>query len=551
MVLDQTTRDAYMRLRPLRERKDLKLRKLKMLKDTFTGFDDQEHPLNIRYYQVQGILHLVTMLRFVLGDDCGLGKTLMAISGLCYLWEKDPNRKVIVVTNKSPVGQWCNEFAKFCQSGVITVIRNDGKPAERLQAYREWERSTGPTVMVMGYATCRVDFSHIQEWKDYIVVFDEAQAFKNPKTQIHQVCKHMSAQAARCWCLTATLIRNNLSEGYGIYTVMLAGTGIQLFPGSLTAFLHEYYVMRLQKVGKKGRQIPLPVYLKKGSVEKFRLLIDPFYLGRPKHDVAKELPPLTIRVEKVGLTAAQTTKYNEALAGLLEIDATGEVKETTVLTALIYCQEIVDHPDLIDCEGDSKKLERLLDILTAGAFADENVLVYSRFEKMATVLARALTKAKVPYTRITGKEIKKVTYKGKKVSERDRAMGKFNDPEDETRVCLITDAGSESINLQSAKLIVFYDTPWSGGNYIQTVGRMIRIGSLHDRVYAMHLVAEGTIDEKVLGVLKRKMKLIEAVMGKRIKGDDDSDIEIDSRNDITDLFRMMADDARKKLKKAS
>lgn len=474
--------------------------------------------------------------------------TIQAIAGLCYLWEKEPDTKAIVVTNKSPVGQWVEEFNKFTDG--ITVIRCDGNPKQRQKTYKEFLEAEGPTVMVMGYATVRGDFAHIQSWKDYFLVYDECQAFKNPKTQTHQCCKHMASQAKRVWGLTATMIKNNLSEGYGIYQVLLAGTDIQLFPGSLTAFLNEYYVMRLQKVGKGNRRIPLPVFPKKGSVDKFKQLVDPFYLGRPKHEVAKELPPLTIRVEKVGMTTAQQMKYQEALAGLLEQDQTGEIKETSPLTAITYCQQIANHPDLVDCEGDSKKLDKLMEILTTGEFAEENVIVYTRFRKMVDLLMPVLKKAKVKATRITGAETKKVKWKGKLVSERDKAMSQFQNPKDDTRVVCITDAASESINLQSAKVIIFYDTPWSGGNYLQTLGRMIRIGSIHDRVYALHLCAKGTIDDKIMGVLKQKMNLIEAVLGKRIKGEEDDEIKIDSRNDISDLFRQLQEDARKKLKRS-
>ena len=544
MALNKVTRGAYLKLLEIRKREDLKLRSLKLMKATFTGFDGTERPLRIRYYQVQGILHLVTMHRFLLGDDCGLGKTICAIAGLCFLWEKTPDTKAIVVTNKSPIGQWCEEFTKFCKDG-ITVIRCDGTKPQRQKAFEVFQASTGPTVMIMGYATVRGDFDTLQQWKDHFLIYDECHAFKNPKTQTHQCCKHLSSQAKRVWALSATMIKNNLSEGYGIYQVLLAGTDIQLFPGTLTGFLNDYYVMRLQKVGKGGRHIPLPVYPKSGSVEKFKTLVDPFYLGRAKHEVAKELPPLTIRIEKVGMTTAQKLKYQETLAGLLEMDQTGEVKEVSPLTAITYCQEITDHPDLVDCEGDSKKLERLMELLTMGDFSEENVIVYSRFERMVTLIMAALKKAKVPAVRITGKEIKKVKWKGKVVSERDAAMGKFQDPEDSTRVVCITDAASESINLQSAKLLIFYDSPWSGGNYLQILGRMIRIGSVHDRVYAMHLCATGTVDDKIMGVLKRKMKLIEAVLGKRIKGEEDEDVKIDSRNDISDLFRSLQDDARK------
>ena len=270
------------------------------------------------------------------------------------------------------------------------------------------------------------------------------------------------------------------------------------------------------------------------AIPEFKTKIDPYYLGRPKHEVAKELPPLTIRAEKVGMSKAQHVKYREALDGLLEIDKTGEEKEVSKLTALIYCQQIVDHLELIECEGESKKLDRLMEMLTEGEFEDENIIVYTRFKKMVNLLMPIVTKAGVSATRITGDENEQ---------ERLDAMKAFQTPSDDTRVMFLTDAGSEAINLQAAKAIIFYDSPWSAGNYLQILGRMIRIGSEHDRCYAIHLQVEKSIDEKVMGVLKKKMKLIEAVMGKRIKGEDDFDVEVMADNDITEIFEALRKDA--------
>ena len=86
------------KLKKIRQRKDLKLRKTKYLKDTFLTFGGDERELKLRYYQVQGVLHLISVKRFILGDGTGLGKTLQSIAALCYLWEKNPDMKVLVLT---------------------------------------------------------------------------------------------------------------------------------------------------------------------------------------------------------------------------------------------------------------------------------------------------------------------------------------------------------------------------------------------------------------------------------------------------------------------
>jgi SNF2 family DNA or RNA helicase len=133
-------------------------------------------------------------------------------------------------------------------------------------------------------------------------------------------------------------------------------------------------------------------------------------------------------------------------------------------------------------------------------------------------LQALLKREGVKSTRITGKENDK-----KRANNQDQ----FQDLESDTNVVFITDAGSEAINLQAAVAEIFYDSPWSWGDYVQILGRMIRIGSPHQSVLAYHLVAERpsaskksrkTIDHHVLSLLRRKKGLIDKVLGEAAVG---------------------------------
>jgi intein/homing endonuclease len=492
----------------------------------------------IQFIEEPGTAHLMDLEvddedHSFVGNGLVNHNTIQSIAGLCYVWANAPDMKVVVLTNKSVVGQWALEFDKFCTPGEINVIVCVGTPAKREKIYKEFEAATGPTVLIMGYATARRDIKHIQDWKDFVFITDEASAYKNPSTQTYQVVRHLGSQASRFWALTATLIKNNLIEGYAIYSLVVPG----LFGTSKNKFMNEYCLTRLQPIpGGRGRQVPVIIGYRSRDIDRFREKIDPYFLSRAKFDVAKELPVLTIREHKCSMTREQKLKYEEALSGLLEIDRTSEEKEIEPLTALIYCQEIVDHPDLIECEGDSDKMKELFELLTEGDFLDEKVIVFSRFRKMVDILEKEAKKKKISCVRVTGSENE---------DQRKVAMQEFQDPESDVRVCFITEAAKEGINLQAAKALIFYDSPWSAGDYIQILGRMIRIGSKHDRCYAIHMVAKGTIDVKVMGVLRKKMKLIEQVMGKRLKGDDMDDFVVGTENSIDDLFQAMVQDARK------
>lgn len=528
---------AHEQLKAIRERTDLKLRPTPYLRKKITVLDGSERDFVLRYYQCQMVLHLLTMNNFVVGDDTGLGKTIETIATLAYIWEKDPGQRVIILAKKSAVPQWAKEIRRFTQGVNVAVCK--GSPVRRRQVYAAFDAlpTDKPAVMVMGYRTAVTDFKlHVQDREGYIFVADECHVFKNPKTQIHKVCRHMAQQATRVWGLSATIIKNNLVEGYGIFQVIMPG----LFAMTVNKFMHQYCVLKMQRI-KNNRQVPIIVGYRKQDIEKFREVIDPFFLGRPKHKVADELPVLTTRIVEAGMSEFQWKKYREALDGLLQLgsrpeDPEGELKEVTPLTAVTYCQEITGHPVLIDYEDErSGKLDLLTEILKEGEFEGEKVIVFTRFERMVTKAISHLTKHGIKCVRVTGKETE---------DERAAAQDAFQDPKSDTQVVFITLAGGDSINLQAAKALIFYDTPWSAGDYIQILGRMIRIGSIHDRVYALHLVCKDTIDQRVMKVIRAKLDLIEAIIGKRILGDDEELIQFDGSSDLNALYDALLDDAR-------
>ena len=74
---------------------------------------------------------------------------------------------------------------------------------------------------------------------------------------------------------------------------------------------------------------------------------------------------------------------------------------------------------------------------------------------------------------------------------------------------------------------------------------MIRIGSIHDKVFSYHVCAKKTIDEKVMKTLKAKMGLIEAVLGKRLKEEGESDEVLEvGQSELSDIFDGLLEDAR-------
>mgnify|MGYP003534284333 FL=1 len=125
---------VYDLIKKVRESKTVKLQPSKFLRTEITALDGTVVPFSPRYYQVQGIFHFLSINRMVLGDGTGLGKTLSSIAAMCYLWEKDPTYKVIVICPKSAIRQWAAEVEKFAH-GVTTFV-SMGAPKQREKVCR-------------------------------------------------------------------------------------------------------------------------------------------------------------------------------------------------------------------------------------------------------------------------------------------------------------------------------------------------------------------------------------------------------------------------------
>jgi len=581
MTVSPQDAQVYETLKKVRTSTTVALKPTPMLRSEIRGIDGRAQEFKLRYYQVQGVFHLLSMKRMLLGDGTGLGKTVQVIAALCYLRPREPENRVIIVTPKSVLRQWGEEIERF-STGIRCYVVS-GTPEERIAIYEEWaaakvgENHPLP-VLIVNYALLVRDWEQgkkittpakgkgkpivtpglvdrlTKDMAGLVVVFDEATAFKNSETKTWQTCRLLSDRAHRVVGLTATLLKNNLKEGFSIYKVLVP----RLF-GTKTSFLETFCVVEMKKIGF-NRKIPIIVGYR--NLDQFRALIDPYFLGRPKHLVSAELPKLTTKQIIVRLTAAEDSKYQEALTGVLEL-GDGSIKdyeEHKAFVALGYCQQVVNSLTMLKYrpgddiatgapwekfdEGAETKLkdlgskeQALCDLIT-DELDGEKVIVYTRFESLVGRLIDILKAEGIKSVRITGKENEKARLDNQRV---------FQDLNSDTQVIFITDAGSEAINLQAASAIVFYDAPWSWGNYVQTLGRPIRIGSPHPSVVAYHIVAERprtkpkeqkTIDHHILGLLQSKKNLIDRVLGEAAVGA----LTFEADSSTKDLLRRMRSD---------
>jgi superfamily II DNA/RNA helicase len=148
------------------------------------------------------------------------------------------------------------------------------------------------------------------------------------------------------------------------------------------------------------------------------------------------------------------------------------------------------------------KIAELMGILEEiFSMENEKVVIFSQWERMTRLVALELDALGVQYENLHG---------GIPSKDRKDLLTNFqNDPD--TKVFLSTDAGGVGLNLQSAAYLINLDIPWNPAVLEQRIGRIFRIGQ-KKKVNIINLVANGTIEHRMLDVLKFKSSMAEGVL---------------------------------------
>jgi superfamily II DNA/RNA helicase len=128
-------------------------------------------------------------------------------------------------------------------------------------------------------------------------------------------------------------------------------------------------------------------------------------------------------------------------------------------------------------------------------------VVFSQWLRMHELLIR----------RFEGRRWEHVLFHGGLSSnKRKEALDRFRD-DAKCRVFLSTDSGGVGLNMQHASVVLNMDLPWNPAVLEQRIGRVHRLGQ-RQPVRVINFVAQGTIEEGMLAVLKFKKSLFAGVL---------------------------------------
>ena len=445
----------------------------------------------LRAYQATGVAWLSRVISSgygaILADEMGLGKTVQTLA--LIISQTGATKPSLLVAPSSLLSTWLDEAKKFTPSLKACVQHGKDRETEStvLAAY---------DLVITSYALLHRDAEMYSNMDWNGIVLDEAHFIKNNRTKTYQAIEQMTSE----WrlCLTGTPVENRLSDLFSLFQFIVPG-----------------YLGRVSD-WRSATDKSTPNALSDDAMAQLKKEIAPFILRRTKEEVLTELPPKTEALAPVELRAEEREAYDIILAAADktirdEIERRGFAQSSiTILNCLMRLRQCCCDPELIDSFAEkevhktagnahSTKTEYLLRWLPELLAEDHKVLIFSSFAQYLKKLSQAFEEAGHNHSLLIGSTV-----------DRDKEIRKFRQGENSIFL-LSLKAGGVGLTLTEADTVIHCDPWWNPAAEEQASARIHRIGQ-QKPVFIYKLVAEGTIESRILEMQEEKRALADRLL---------------------------------------
>lgn len=481
------------------------------------GFDrlvcaDRLPRVDTMFYQQEAALRVLRGMRgrALLADEVGLGKTIEAGLVLKELLVRGLVNRILVLCPQSLVSQWQAElFDKFDE--LLLIL---GRDIDSTLAWRSGR-------LIASYASLEERW-HAEELaaQDFdLVILDEAHYLNDP-ANARALATVRGLRKRYFLLLSATPMHNDLGELHNILTLLRPG-----HVGTREEFLKTYADLE-SDLGAR-------------NLDTLRRIVQEVMIRNLRTKVAldHQFPRRRASRRELQPPADGREVYQEAQALLREHAVNGPVRqllldrggvgERLISSRAAFAERIGQIASQLDRRGHRVLLHRLrsfsadprLDALVEpkveamievvrsrvgnrGSRRGAKVVVFSQFNATAQVLYRRLAATGV------------AAFLYDEAADRgtnERVIGDFYHAGPSVLVC--PGEAEQGLNLQFASIMVNYDLPWDPMRIEQRIGRIQRLRSESPEVEIINLVLRSTIEEEIIEVLERKIRMFEAVVG--------------------------------------
>lgn len=421
--------------------------------------------------------------------DMGMGKTAITLMAIQYLmYETFEVSKVLVICPLRVTRTWKDEIGKWEQLHGIRYSIVTGTATQRKKAL-----AADADIYIINRENVPwlVEKSGVPFSYDMVVI-DELSSFKNHQTARHKALMKIRHQVQRVVGLTGTPASQGLMDLFAEFKVLDMGERLGRFIGQ--------YRLNYFRPDKVNGNIVYSYKLLPGAEEKIYEKIHDITISMKAGDFLN-MPELICNEHPVYLDESEMKEYENLKKDLILSTPEHEVTAANAASLVNKLSQMANGAVYSDDE----------DVIT---FHDR------KLDALETVIEEALGKPilvaywfKHDYKRIV-ERLEKIGVKYMKIDS-DESITKWNNRE--IPVALIHPASAgHGLNLQQGgNTMVWFGITWSLELYQQCVCRLYRQGQTEGTVTIIHLISQGTIDEKIMKALSQKdntqASLIDAV----------------------------------------
>ena len=451
--------------------------------------------------------------------EMGTGKTKVLIDNMSMLYDKGKINGALIIAPKGVIKTWYEQelpthLPDHIENVSVLWQANITKgQQEKLETLYEIETALHILIMNVEAFSTEKGKKFAEKFlscHESLMAIDESTTIKNPGAIRTKNILKMRPLTKYRRILTGSPVTKNPLDLYSQFDF--------LDPYHLD--FHSYYAFRnryaeMATINARGRSIQV--------VKKFRNLdelsesIKPYSYRVLKEDCL-DLPPKIFTKRHIQLTKEQRTIYTQMKKNALAF-LNGKVTSTvTVLTQLmrlhqITCGHFTADDDSIQ-EIKNNRLSELMDVLSE---TEGKAIIWAHYQHdIEKIINTIKTKKDEDQNLIYGPGSVVSYYGLTPQDERQDNIRKFqNDPN--CRFLVGTpQTGGYGITLTQANTVIYYSNGYDLEKRLQSEDRAHRIGQKKSVTY-VDIIAEDTVDEKIVKALRDKINIASEVMGEEIR----------------------------------
>jgi len=443
--------------------------------------------------------------------EMGTGKTKVLIDNLAMLYDKGKVDGALIVAPKGVIGTWYNqELPTHLPDHIenVTVLWQaniNKKQQEKLD--RLFETGHDLHIIVMNVEAFSTDKGRsfaakfLRSHKSMMAI-DESTTIKNPKAKRTKNILSLATLTRYRRIMTGSPVTRNPLD---LYTQCYFLDPFHLNHSSYYSFRNRYAVMKSANIS--GRSINLVVGYQ--NLSELSDKLKPFSYRVLKEDCL-DLPDKVYMKRQIDLTSEQIRLYRQMKQEALATLNGKTVTTMTALTQIMRLQQITcGHFVADDGTTQNIKHNRMSELMEILEEVEGKAIIWAHWQRDVELIVSAIEKQQGPGS--------VVHYYGKTLpEERDYAIRNFKE-NDKVRFFVGTPAtGGYGITLVQANTVIYYSNGYDLEKRMQSEDRAHRIGQTKKVTY-IDLIAEDTVDTKIVKSLRKKINIASQVMGEELK----------------------------------